>query len=178
MAEWNCSIHSFIRVFVIHRHSAVVYFFVSEMFANLKKKIELEVGDLSRLTPSLRNSEKLTPLSSRHNSVSSLTSETSTSYTNKLSSPTTNPPFDQAQHYGKHHEGASNNNGGTSKLDNSIQQNKVKRQYEEKIQTLELDLAWRLSSKDEEITKLKKQLEHANTLLHSKEYYNFAVRNL
>lgn len=48
------------------------------MFANLKKKIESEVGDLSRLAPANvlnRNNANSSTLSSRHPSVSSLTSE-------------------------------------------------------------------------------------------------------
>lgn len=47
------------------------------MFANLKKKIESEVGDLSRLAPSnvLGRNTSSSTLSSRQPSVSSLTSE-------------------------------------------------------------------------------------------------------
>lgn len=136
------------------------------MFANLKKKIEAEVGDLSKLTPSFRSitqSERMTPLSSRHNSVSSLTSEPSPfSNSNKASgglvSSPTEPGFQSTP--------LSGANGG-GKMD-AVQQ-KLRRQYEEKMQTLESDFAWRLSSKDEEIGKLQKQLDHLNGVLHSKE---------
>jgi hypothetical protein len=125
------------------------------MFANLKKKIESEVGDLSRLnlrSITSMSSEKMTPLSSRHNSVSSLASETtSTSLSNKLiSSPLSPPQQDHTSGGGgasasasSRQEGSAANNGG-NKTDKD---NRIRRQFEEKIQTLELDFAWRWLNK-------------------------------
>jgi negative regulator of replication initiation len=142
-----------------------------KMFANLKKKIESEVGDLSRLTPNLRSvtqSEKMTPLSSRHNSVSSLASETS--YTTKMTSPMSpNESYQGQSLFGSGGTGSSGGMGAAGGRSDNTQQ-KLKRIYEEKLQTQELDFAWRLNSKDDEISKLQKQVEHINTLLHSKEF--------
>lgn len=157
------------------------------MFANLKKKIESEVGELSRLAPSsLVNRASTTTssaLSSRHASVSSLVSEPASFNPSNQSAPVQphSPLLDSAPGNSSSSNnpaasrfaflpGSSAGNTGltSSGSSSSLHAMKIKG-LEEKLQSQESDFAWRLSNKDDEISSLNKTVEILTTQLRAQD---------